>query len=137
MIGGRSIPDNYYQSRKRWNAANYKQLNLLVNPELLETFRTACEQNGNSMRKVLTEFMIAYAQAPPTTKKPKKGYNERGRRRKTVESIVSQLTAICEAEVQYMDNMPDNLKNSSRYTTAEQAVEMLNEAIELLMEAFK
>jgi len=130
------MPDNYYQSRKRWNAANYKQMNLSLNPELSEAFRTACKQSGNSMRKVLTEFMTAYAQTPPAAKKPKKGYNDRGGRRKAVESIINQLTAICDAEEQYKDNIPANLRNSSRYTAAEQAVEMLEEAIGLLSDAY-
>jgi len=65
------MPNNYYESRKRWNAANYKQLNLSVNLELSEAFRLACEQSGKSMRKVLTEFMASYAAAPPAPEKPK------------------------------------------------------------------
>ena len=130
------MPNKYYQSRKRWNAANYKQMNLSLNPDLSEAFRTACEQRGTSMRKVLTEFMASYAQSPPIAKKPKKGYNDRGGRRKAVESIVNQLTAIRDAEEQYKDNIPENLKNSSRYESAEQAVETLEEAIGLLSEAY-
>ena len=130
------MADNYYESRKRWNAANYKQLNLSVNPELLETFRKACEQNGNSMRKVLTEFMASYAATPPAPKNPKKGHNERGHRRKAMKSIISQLEEIFSAEEQYKVNIPENLKNSTRYESAEHTVELLDEAIELLNEAF-
>jgi hypothetical protein len=130
------MSNNYYNSRKRWNAANYKQLNFSVNPKLSEAFQAACEQNGYSMRKVIIEFMTAYAATLPTPKKPEKGYSERRIRRKTVKSITNQLTLICAAENQYKDNMPENLKNSSRYASAEQTVEILEEAIELLNDVF-
>ena len=131
------MADSNYESRKRWNAANYRQLNLSVNPEVMEAFRTACEQNGNSMRKVLTEFMAAYAAMPPAVKKPMKGNSGRGHRRKAVGDIVSKLKTICSAEKQYRDTgIPENLKNSERYESAEQAIGMLEEAIELLEEAF-
>ena len=130
------MPNNYYESKKRWNAANYKQMNLSVNPELAEAFRLACEQSGNSMRKVLTEFMASYAALPPTTNKLKKEHSGRGHRRKSVRSVVTQLTGIRDSEDAYKDNIPENLRNSSRYTDAEQAVELLEEAIEILSEAF-
>ena len=130
------MPDNYYESKKRWNAENYKQLNLSVNPDLSEAFRAACEQSENSMRKVLTEFMASYAATPPAPKMSNEGYNRRGDRRKAVKSIVSQLIVIRDAEEQYKDNIPENLRNSSRYEAAEQTVEILEEAIELLSEAF-
>jgi len=130
------MPNNYYESRKRWNAANYKQLNLSVNPELSEAFRLACEQSGKPMRKVLTEFMASYAAAPPAPEKLKKEHSGRGYRRKAVNSIVSQLMVIRDSEDAYKENIPENLRNSSRYTNAEQTVELLDEAIDLLSEAF-
>jgi hypothetical protein len=89
------------------------------------------------MREVLSEFMRTYAAKPPARKKPGKvNYNERIRRRKAVEAIVIQLQAICNAEETYKENIPENLRNSSRYTAAEQAVETLEGAIELLEGAF-
>jgi len=88
------------------------------------------------MRKILTEFMSAYAATPPAPKKPKKEHDGRGYRRKTVKSIIDQLTAIRDAEEQYKGNIPENLRNSSRYANAEQSVDMLDEAIELLSEAY-
>ena len=131
------MPDNYYETRKRWNAANYKQLNIAVRPELSEEFRAACERNQTSMREVLTGYMAAYAATPPPQKRSKSGdYNERRHRRKAVGDIVTQLEAIRDAEEQYKENIPENLRASSRYETAEQAVETLDEAIELLEAAF-
>ena len=130
------MPNKYYESKKRWNATNYKQLNLSISQELSEAFRAACEQNGNSMRKVITEFMATYSATPPAPKKPKKGHDGRVYRRKSVKSIINQLNVIRDAEEQYKENIPENLKNSSRYTSAEQSIESLEGAIELLNEAY-
>jgi hypothetical protein len=132
-----AIPNKYYESRKRWNSENYKQLNLSVNPALIESFKAACEKNGASMRKVLTEHMATYASLPSAVDKPKPRHVTRGDRRKAVRSITSQLTAILDAEEQYRDGMPENLKNSARHESAEQTCETLEEAIGLLGEAFE
>jgi hypothetical protein len=104
------MPDSYYESRKRWNAANYRQFNVAIRPELSEGFRAACERNQMSMRAVLTEFMAAYAETPTPEKSPKnRGYNERSQRRKAVGQIISQLEAIRDAEEQYKENIPEGL----------------------------
>ena len=130
------MSDNYYETKKRWNSQNYRQLNLNVNPELYKTFQLACEQNGSSMRKAITEFMSSYAAAPAAKKKSAKERNDRGYRRKAVKIITSQLAKILEDEEVYKDKIPENLVNSSRYAAAEQAVEAMEAAIELLNEAF-
>jgi flagellar biosynthesis chaperone FliJ len=65
-----------------------------------------------------------------------KGYENRKLRRKAVKSIVSQLEDIRDAEDEYKENMPNNLKSSSRFSNAEKAIEMLDEAIEQLNESF-
>jgi len=41
-----------------------------------------------------------------------------------------------EAEDKYMQNIPINLRNSSRFESAEQAVEALDAAIDILGDAF-
>ena len=130
------VANNYYESKKRWNAANYKQLNLSVNPELYKAFQLACKQNGSSMRRAITEFMSSYAEAPAAIKKTAKVRNDRNHRRKAVKIIIGQLTNIQENEEAYKNNIPENLQSSSRYAAAEQAIEAMETAIELLNEAF-
>ena len=131
------MPNNYYESRKRWNATNYKQMNIAVRPDLSENFRTACERNQIPMREVLTGFMAAYSTAPALPKSPKRpSYNERRQRRKAVADVLAQLVEIRNAEENYKENIPENLKTSSRYESAEHAVDALGEAIELLESAF-
>jgi len=133
------MQDNHYESRKRWNAANYKQINIAVAPTLAESFRVTCEKNRVPMREVLVGFITTYtttAPAPAPIKQNDKGYNERRIRRKSVDAIINQLEMIRDAEDTYKENMPENLRNSSRYEAAEQAVGALDGAIEILMEVF-
>jgi len=129
------MPSKYYESQKRWNAANYKQINIAVRPELCEAFRSACEGNNVPMREVLVSFMSEYA-SMPISPKQEKDYSERRRRRSEVKAIASQLQEIQGAEERYKENISENLKGSIRFTASKQAVEALEEAITLLNDAF-
>lgn len=131
------MPDNYYESRKKWNAKNYKQINIAINPELAESFRITCEQNKTPMREALISFISEYTSIPSIPKKQKViSYSVRGNRRKALATIITQLEMIKDAEEQYKENMPENLKNSSRYDSAEQATMIMEEAIGLLGEVY-
>ena len=137
MIGELCMPENRYESQKRWNTKNYKQINIAVRPELADTFHTACEQAQTPMREVFIKLMVEYCAAPLVHKEHKnKGYTIRSSRRKATTAIIAQLEKIRDAEEEYMQKIPVNLHNSSRYESAEQAVEALDEAICILREAF-
>ena len=133
------MSEKQYESHRQWNSENYKQINIAVRPELAAAFQMACEQAHSPMRKVLIRLMAEYCAAPPAAPKKQgdKGYTVRSSRRKATKAIIGQLTSIRDAEEGYMQNMPANLQNSSRYESAEQAVEALNEAIVRLTEAFE
>jgi ribonuclease D len=132
------MPQKQYKSRRRWNSENYKQINIAVRPELAEAFRTACEQAHTPMREVFITLMTEYCAKPAAPKKQEdKSYTVRSKRRKATAAIIKHLASIRDAEEGYMQNMPANLRNSSRYESAEQAVEALGEAIDRLSEAFE
>jgi len=131
------MPENKYESQRRWNAANYQQLNIAVRPELVNAFRTVCTQAQTTMRETIVTLMAAYCETPPVIKEQKAwDYTTRGNRRKATADIIAQLGVIRNAEEKYKQNMPVNLRNSSRYDSAEQAVEALDEAIGILEDAF-
>jgi len=131
------MPDNWYESHKRWNATNYKQINIAVRPELADAFKAACEQAKTPMREALIALMTQYCAAPSVMKEQKdKGYITRRSRRKATAAIIAQLEGIRDAEEDYKQNIPANLQNSSRYESAEQAVQVFNDAIGILSEAF-
>ena len=131
------MPDDWYESHKRWNAANYRQINIAVRPELADAFKAACEQVQTPMREALISLMSQYCAAPPVIiEKKDKGYISRGNRRKATTAIIEQLKMIRQAEESYMKNIPTNLRDSSRYESAEQTVDVLDEAIAMLDNAF-
>jgi len=83
------MPENSYESKKRWNAANYKQINIAVRPELAASFRAACEQAQTPKREALIALMANYCAAPPVNKQQKnKGYTVRSNRRKATAAII-------------------------------------------------
>jgi len=132
------MQEKVYESKKRWNAANYKQLNIAVRPELAAAFRTACEQAQTPMREVLITLIAEYCATPQAVKvQNDKSYTVRSSRRKATVAIIRQLEKIRDAEEEYKTKMPVNLRNSTRYESAEQAVESLDEAIGILGEAFE
>jgi len=131
------MPGNHYESQKRWNAKNYKHINIAVRPELADAFRTACEQAQTPMREAFISLITQYCSNPPAIKEKKdKGYATRGSRRKATATIIGQLVKIRNAEEEYKQNILVNLQGSSRYDSAEQAVETLDEAIGILGEVF-
>ena len=131
------MPEKRYESQKRWNAENYKQMNIAVRPELASAFRMVCEQAKAPMREVFITLMSEYCAMPPPLEEQKdKGYAVRGSRRKAIATIIRQLVEIRDAEAGYMENIPENLQNSSRYESAEHAVEALDEAISILEDAY-
>ena len=132
------MPQKQYESRRRWNSENYKQINIAVRPELADAFHAACEKAQTPMREVFVTLIAGYCATPPAPKKREdKGYATRAMRRKATAAIVEQLTSIRDAEEEYMQNMPANLRNSSRHESAEQALEAFEEAIDRLEGAFE
>ncbi len=45
------------------------------------------------------------------------------------------LESICEEEQEYMDNIPENLQSSERYSSAEECVDHINESIDSVNDA--
>ena len=59
-------------------------------------------------------------------------YGSRHNRRAAVKSIHACLLAIRAAEQKYLDNVPDNFQGSETFETGENAVDALDEIIDLL-----
>jgi len=119
--------------------ALYKQLKVSVDPDLAESFKLACVDAGVTMAAELSEFMSARVGIMTSLSVKAHGaasYDTRGKRRTHVGRIVSQLEAIKGCEDAYLSHIPDNLQSSQAYENAELAVESLEQAIELLNDAY-
>lgn len=101
--------------------AKYRQLKISVDPALAEAFKDACSKSGVSMASAVKAVDIA---------------STRGHRRKAVRDAVAQLGYILAAEESYRDRIPENLMGSEAYEAADRAVNALEQAIDILSEAF-
>jgi len=59
-------------------------------------------------------------------------YGTRRKRRAAVEAIHAHLLAIRAAEQKYLDNVPENFQDTESFETGENAVDTLDEIIDLL-----
>jgi len=119
--------------------AELKQVKISVAPELAESFKSACSSAGVSMAAEISKFMsdrigalsnIAHKNAN------KSNIDTRGKRRRQISLIVIQLEAIINRESAYLERIPENLMASQAYENAEQSVDALEQAIELLKESY-
>jgi len=123
-------------AKARWNAKNYTQLKISVNPDIKEAFMAACAGRGVSMAGVLTAYMAEYAEMPIPHEEKTVDYSTRKKRREAVANAVRNLTQIMDTEEDYRDRIPTNLQGSEKYERADATVEAINEAIKILKDAF-
>ena len=121
------------ESKQRWNAANYTQVNISLPQEIASGFKAKCSSAGVSMRSEIERFMSgstpSLAMSYPLT-------TRRGRR-KAVKKAEQLIEAIIAAEAAYLENIPENLTNSKCYATAEDTLSALEEALNILGEAYQ
>ena len=114
-----------------------KQVKITVEPDIATAFKTACKRSGVSMTVELTEFMRERTNTLCTSQERKYSHLEkRGGRRKEVAKYILLLEAVRDAEEDYKNRIPENLINGPAYESAEQAIDSLNDAIDILGEAF-
>ena len=119
--------------------ALYRQLKVSVEPDLAESFKAACMNAGVSMAAELSAFMAGRASAITglADKSVKQaGYDTRAKRRQHVGQIVLQLEAILGSEDAYRAHIPENLQSGPAYENAEQTIDSLEQAIDLLKDAY-
>jgi len=127
-------------ARTQWNAKQYTQVKVYVNPDVAADFKAACAARGESMAAVMSQAMLDYCGKKPG-KKPKAkpsapDYSSRGKRRTALRYHAEQIEAIRDAEETYKDNIPETLQGGQRYDDANQTIEALDEAVDALSQAF-
>ena len=80
--------------------------------------------------------MANYGTGLPPEKETRDPYATRRQRRNAFTLLIKQLRAIADAEKRYIDNIPENLQSSVRYEEAEQTVTAIDEALDILSDAF-
>ena len=63
-------------------------------------------------------------------------YETRRLRRRALDLIIKELRNIMKAESDYMERIPENLQGSQTYESAENAVSVYEEALDILQGAY-
>ena len=122
------------KSKQCWNANHYTQVKVSVPPELAADFKAKCSADGVSMASEISRFMRG--QSADSNPSPANPYATRQQRRKALAMLIGQLEAIMDAEQSYQENIPENLQNGSLYDAAEQTVSALDDALNILGDAY-
>jgi len=124
------------KAKQKWNSEHYANISIRVDKNLAAKFKSKCKENGMSVAGAMAKFMVGYCDVTVDKPPPKHPKDNRGRRRREIEKIITAVEDVLEREVSYLTNIPDNLHNSTRYAAAEVCTEHLEAALESLREAF-
>jgi hypothetical protein len=119
--------------------ASYKQVKISVEPEIAESFKTACINTCVSMAAELSAFMVARADYLKVSKDlatTQSGYDTRAKRRQHVGEIICRLVEIRDHEDICRANIPENLQSGPAYENSELSLDALEQAIDLLRDAY-
>jgi len=124
-------------AKDRWNSANYRQLKISAPPDVAESFKSACAANGVSMASVIVRFMREYAALGAAPGKPKADPTATRRlRRKGVRAAIAAISDILDAEIRYLERIPESFHGSDAHVDAERSVEAMEAAIDALEEIY-
>jgi hypothetical protein len=114
-----------------------RQLKVSIERDLAETFKASCMARGVSMASEISRFIreVSGTSMPSPVIMPSITSTRR-HRRNAAAKIAECIRSIADAEEDYKENIPENLKGGVAYDAATTAVDALEEAISLLEEAF-
>jgi hypothetical protein len=124
------------QVKQRWNNDHYTQVKVSVPKEIAASFKAHCSAAGVSMASEIARFMSGQSGPGHAPKPSADTLTTRQQRRRALNKVMALLEAIMDAEQSYADNIPANLQSSSPHDAAEQTVSVLDEAINILSEAY-
>jgi hypothetical protein len=124
------------RAKQLWNDKNYVQIKISAAPDIAAAFKAKCAIMGVSVTSELTRLMGG----KPTCKRIQKPtvdmYRTRLLRRNGLKALIPHLEAMRDAEQGYLDAMPANLETSPMHEAAEQTVSALEDALDILSDAY-
>lgn len=127
------------KAKRKYNSEHYINVTAALNPELAAKLKAACKDKDVSVTSVIAELVAGYLGAevsPPKERLRKEALDNRGRRKRALLKHIAAIEDICDGEETYLNNIPQNLRDSIRYDNAENSVEHLLSAIGELKEAY-
>jgi hypothetical protein len=108
-----------------------------VSPEVAAAFKSSCADAGTSMASEIGSFMALRAGTNSFVSDSLPSVQVRKQRRAEVDHLSSRLRRVLEAEESFRDNIPENLRESTVYDTAENIIEALDEVLSALEEIYR
>ena len=131
MKGAWSSMRSTIESKQKWNSDNYTQIKVSVPKDLAAEFKEKCKASNVAMASVLKKAMSGFCgQKAQLSSKPPVG--TRQQRRKAVALALNIVEDASLAESRYLEAIPENLQNSSRFVNAEASVSAYEEALQVL-----
>jgi hypothetical protein len=106
------------------------QVKFTIDSQIAAAFKAHCVAQNVSMASVISKFMDAHCPTRNTNFR----IETRPQRRKTIAQIILLLEEILSMEELYRDSIPEQFE--TRYETASQACEQLDQAVSCLEEAY-
>ena len=128
-------------AKQQWNAAHYSQIKVSVDKNVAAAFKKACFVSNVSMAKALTAFMFSFSH-PDVKTKNLFSRNDivslatKKQRRTMANFHINGLQQIKAAQESARDNIPLNLQNSAVFDIADNTIDLLDQAIDLISDAF-
>jgi len=122
--------------KQKWNELNYRQIKIMISPKTAETFKKTCNETGQTMNGVLTRYIESFCKKKPHKPLPPLKIETRQQRKKSLELILGILNDLREAESDYLEKIPENLRNGIRYENSNQCIDTLDDAINILEGSF-
>ncbi|MDR1538416.1 MAG: hypothetical protein LBU32_10560 [Clostridiales bacterium] len=123
-------------AKQKWNASHYTQVKASVKPETAASFKAACAAAETTMASELGRFMNECARTAQKQTDPAANVRTLGDRRKAMALVCRLIAEIRDAEEEYMDNMPESLRNSTKYEMAEERLEKLTDALDAVEDIY-
>jgi hypothetical protein len=114
------------------NNSELKQVKISVDAKIAEAFKTSCLAADVSMSSILSIYMNKYSKASTEKKSAIKNLGTKRQRRTAIDKIIQQLVSVRNSEEDYQGRIPDNLRTSDRFESAETWISTLDEVIDLL-----
>ena len=130
------MENRLFISSERLHAPRHTQVKVSVAPETAAAFKANCLARGVSVAGEISRFMRSQSGENVYGKTSADNVATRQHRRKAIKAIIARIEAVMEAESRYKDSIPENLTGSRRYEAAEETVAALEEALDILSEAY-
>jgi len=123
--------------KDKYNSKTYDRYTFYIRKDEALNGCLQADKQDNPVSQIMKDALYKYYNEPkgnvrPKANKPPPSYKTKRQRRAAMKRILNQLEQIKAAAEKSRDNFPDNLQGSTSYEAAEEYINALEEALEIL-----